>query len=278
MTKTSLHPRPDPATLRPAEDEGQTARPRSTLKPGGVIVVGATSVIGQATAHEYARAGHPITLIGRDAEELSAIASDITLRHTVETRVHRLDICALDQHHEIVDACFSEVDGEIDGVIVCVGYQPNDERARTDGEELDRVIKTNFSGVAAFLERCATQLAKRGSGFICALSSVAGDRGRQSNYVYGSAKAGLSTYLQGLRNRMFPHGVTVTTVKAGYIDTRLTYGQPGIFLAAAPESIARSIRRVTARGAGVVYLPWFWRVIMTIIRAIPESLFKRLRL
>lgn len=278
MTEAILVDQDKIAASRHRRAEDTASPPHSAARPGRVILVGATSIIGRAIAHEYARAGHPLTLIGRDADELSAVAADIAVRYDVDTRPHRLDIRELDQHSTAVDTCFADADDAIDGIIVCVGYQPDEVLARAEGEELQRVVETNFTGVAVFLERCAEHLAKRGTGFICAISSVAGDRGRQSNYIYGSTKAGLSAYLQGLRNRMFSQGVTVTTIKAGFVDTRLTYGRPGMFLVATPESVARSIRRAATRGAGVVYVPWFWRLIMGVIRTIPDSLFKRLRL
>jgi short-subunit dehydrogenase len=106
---------------------------------------------------------------------------------------------------------------------------------------------------------------------------VAGDRGRQSNYLYGAAKAGLSTFLQGLRNRLFHANVKVITIKPGFVDTHMTYGRPGLFLVASPESVARGIFRAIAKGKDVVYLPWFWRPIMLIVQSIPEAIFKRLR-
>lgn len=274
-----LSPQPGGATELSARARTDLdASERTDSRPGCIVIVGATSIIGRAIALEFARAGHPLALIGRDGKELSAIAADGSIRYGIEARPYELDIRALDRHSEVIDTCFVEANDTVDGIIVCVGYQPDEERARTDGEEARRVVEANFSGVAAFLERCAERLIRHRSGFLCTISSVAGDRGRQSNYVYGSAKAGLSAYLQGLRNRLFDHGVTVTTIKAGFIDTRLTYGRPGVFLAAPPESIARAVRRAAIRGAGIVYVPWFWRVIMGVILMIPEPLFKRLKL
>jgi len=122
----------------------------------------------------------------------------------------------------------------------------------------------------------ANHFEKKRRGFICALSSVAGDRGRQSNYIYGSAKSGLTTYLQGLRNRLWHFGVRVITVKPGFVDTRMTYGRPKLFLVASPEAVARDIYKAVLRGKDVVYTPCLWRVVMAIIRAIPEGLFKKL--
>jgi decaprenylphospho-beta-D-erythro-pentofuranosid-2-ulose 2-reductase len=128
------------------------------------------------------------------------------------------------------------------------------------------------------LNAVATHLERTGGGFVCALSSVAGERGRQSNYLYGAAKAGLTTYLSGLRNRLAPAGVRVLTVKAGIVDTRMSAGMPGAALAASPAAVARAVVRAITRGRDVVYVPWFWRWIMLVIRLIPERVFKRLKL
>ena len=117
-----------------------------------------------------------------------------------------------------------------------------------------------------------------GNGFIIALSSVAGDRGRQSNYIYGSAKGGLSVFLQGLRNRLFHSGVRVITIKLGFVDTAMTFGLPNLFLVASPQEVGKKIVKAVNRGRNVVYIPWFWRLIMGIICSIPECVFKRLKL
>jgi len=128
------------------------------------------------------------------------------------------------------------------------------------------------------LDPIADHLARVGRGFICAVSSVAGDRGRQSNYLYGSTKAALSTYLQGLRNRLARSGVRVVTVKPGFVDTAMTFGRPGMFLVASPQRVGRDVFRAVRRGRCEVYTPWFWRGIMAAIKAIPEPVFKRMKL
>ena len=149
---------------------------------------------------------------------------------------------------------------------------------RSEPAEATRIVSRNLTGAVSVLTYCAEYLRVRGEGCIVGLSSVAGDRGRQSNYAYGAAKAGLSTYLQGLRNRLHPAGVRVTTVKPGFVDTAMTFGMDGLFLVASPEYVGERIARLMETRAKVVYLPWFWRYIMWIIRCIPEFLFKRLKL
>jgi short-subunit dehydrogenase len=150
-------------------------------------------------------------------------------------------------------------------------------KGQSDWEEARRILETNFTGCVSLLNILADYFEPRRAGFICALSSVAGDRGRQSNYLYGAAKAGLSAYLQGLRNRLFPAHVKVITVKPGFVDTRMTYGRPGLLLVASPDRVAKGVFRAIVKGKDVVYLPWFWRLIMLIVQSIPEAVFKRLR-
>ena len=158
-----------------------------------------------------------------------------------------------------------------------MGYLGDQTKGQNDWEEARRILETNFTGCVSALNIVANYFESRRTGFICAVSSVAGDRGRQSNYLYGAAKAGLSAYLQGLRNRLFRANVKVITVKPGFVDTHMTYGRPGLVLLASPESVAKGIFRAVATGKDVVYLPWFWRLIMLIVRSVPEGVFKRLR-
>ncbi len=141
-----------------------------------------------------------------------------------------------------------------------------------------RIIDSNFTGAASILSHCANHFESMKSGFIIGISSVAGDRGRQSNYVYGAAKGALSLYLQGLRNRLYPGGVRVITIKPGFVDTAMTYGLPGLFLVASPQYMGNRIVAALGKSADVVYLPWFWRYIMLIIKLIPEPIFKRMKL
>jgi short-subunit dehydrogenase len=137
-------------------------------------------------------------------------------------------------------------------------------------------IGTGFTGAVSILHRLAPDLARRGEGVVIGFGSVAGDRGRLKNYVYGATKAGLHTYLAGLRNRLGRSGVHVMTVKPGFVDTAMTFGLPGMFLVAQPEAVARACLDAAAKRRDVVYVPWFWWGIMTVIRAVPERVFKRL--
>ena len=243
-----------------------------------VLILGATSAIARALAGEFASHKFDLILAGRDREELEALAADTSLRYGAEVQTLFFDI--LDSNHALsnLSSCLVAAGEELAGVVLAVGYVGDQAVAQQDPCEARRILETNFTGCVLALEIVAEYFEKRRKGFLCAISSVAGDRGRQSNYLYGAAKGGLSVYLQGLRNRLSRSGVKVITVKPGFVDTRMTFGRPKLFLVASPESVARGIYKAVAQGKDVVYLPWFWRPIMLALRAIPETLFKRLRL
>jgi decaprenylphospho-beta-D-erythro-pentofuranosid-2-ulose 2-reductase len=240
-----------------------------------VLVLGGTSTIARAIAAELAARGFDLALAGRDLAELDAVAADLRVRHGVAASVHRMDVLDMDKHAVSLAPCLT---ADLRGVVLAFGYLGDQRRAESDAAEARRILDTNLTGSAIALEVVAAHLARLGGGFVCALSSVAGERGRQSNYVYGAAKAGLTAYLSGLRNRLASAGVRVVTVKAGIVDTRMSAGMPGAALAASPVSVARAVVRAIEGGRDVVYVPWFWRWIMLVIRLIPEPLFKRLRL
>ena len=242
-----------------------------------VLILGATSPIASALAREFAAHKFDLVLGGRDREELSALTSDLSLRYGIRAGVLSFDALDTQTHASTLRSFLSGAGNALAGVVVCMGYLGDQAKGQCDWEEARRILETNFTGCVSALNILANHFEPRRAGFICAISSVAGDRGRQSNYLYAAAKAGLSTFLQGLRNRLFHANVKVITVKPGYVDTRMTYGRPGLFLVASPESVARGIFRAIAKGKDVVYLPWFWRPIMLIVQSIPEAIFKRLR-
>jgi short-subunit dehydrogenase len=242
-----------------------------------VLILGATSAIASALAKEFAAHKFDVILGGRDREELSALASDLSLRYGVRSSVLSFDALETQTHASILRSFLSAAGNSLEGVVVCMGYLGDQAKGQTDWEEARRILGTNFTGCVSALNILANHFEPRRAGFICAISSVAGDRGRQSNYLYGAAKAGLSVYLQGLRNRLFHANVKVITIKPGFVDTHMTYGRPGLFLVASPESVAKGIFKAIAKGKDVVYLPGFWRFIMLVVRSIPEAIFKRLR-
>ncbi|MHB1676026.1 MAG: SDR family oxidoreductase [Sulfuriferula sp.] len=241
-----------------------------------VLILGATSAIARATAAVFAAQGYDLYLAGRDAEELTRIAADLAIRYQVKAGWGVLFAEALDSHARFFAQAISSM-GEMDGVVLALGYLGNQQAAR-DFNVGAEVILVNFTAAASLLSHCASYLETRKQGFIIGISSVAGDRGRQSNYTYGAAKGALSLYLQGLRNRLYGSGVRVITVKPGFVDTAMTYGMPGLFLLASPQYVGERIVRALDKSADIIYLPWFWRYIMLIIKSIPESVFKRLKL
>ena len=243
-----------------------------------VLILGANAGIGRALAVEFSSHEYDLILAGRDREELQALAADLHLRHNVQARAARVDVLDFDSLEPALTSCIAPAGDSLEGVLVCAGYLGDPELARRDLNEARRILDSNFTGVAVALNVLANHFEQKQRGFICALSSVAGDRGRQSNYHYGAAKAGLTTFLQGLRNRLHHSGVHVITVKPGFVDTRMVYGKPDLPLVASPQAVARHIYRAVKSRRNVVYAPWFWRAIMALVRAVPEGLFKRLKM
>jgi short-subunit dehydrogenase len=246
--------------------------------PGTVVVLGAASAIARAVAAEFARRGYDLLLAGRDAEELERLALDLRVRHGIVARALAFDALDFPAHRAFVEACREASGDSLSGAVLCFGYLGDQSLAQADPSEAKRILDTNLVGAVSVLGLLANHFEEKKGGFLCALSSVAGDRGRQSNYVYGSAKAGLTVFLQGLRNRLSRSGVRVITIKPGFVDTAMTFGRPGMFLVASPEAAARRIAAAVLGGADQAYVPRFWRPVMLLIRMIPEKLFKRLRL
>ena len=253
-------------------EAGQASRNRT------VLILGATSAIARALAGEFGRRGFDLLLAGRDPEELDALAADLRLRCGVTTQAEPFDALALDTHGAFVEDCRKASKDTLAGAVLCFGYLGDQTAGEKDPQEARRILDTNLLGAVSVLGLLANHFEAKRGGFLCALSSVAGDRGRQSNYIYGAAKAGLTVFLQGLRNRLFSSGVAVVTIKAGFVDTPMTYGRPGLFLVASPEKAARQIVKAVLDGRDESYVPGFWRPVMFLIRSIPERVFKRMRL
>lgn len=242
-----------------------------------ILIIGATSAIAQATARRFAAAGDRLFLVARDAERLQAVADDLTARGA--ERVASAEMDALDEslHGPIIEQAATALDG-LDTVLIAHGTLPDQSACAASFEQTRAALETNLLSVISLLTILANRFESQGRGCIVVISSVAGDRGRQSNYVYGTAKGALTIFLQGLRNRLYRSGVRVITIKPGFVDTPMTASFKKGLLWASPDTIAHGIVNSIDSSAGVVYLPWFWRYIMLIIKAIPEVIFRRLSL
>lgn len=246
-----------------------------TIAGSSVLIVGAASDMGLAIAHEFAREKARVTLAARNPGRLETDAVDLRVRYGAEVALTEFDILHTDSHAAFLDGL-----GALPDIVVCVvGLLGEQKAAESDAVQAELVLQTNFNAPALLLDRVAGRMEARGSGAIIGISSVAGDRGRASNYVYGSAKAGFTAFLSGLRNRLARKGVQVITVKPGFVRTKMTAGMklPGP-ITADPAEIGRAIVAAYAKKRDVIYVRPVWWGIMTIIRLIPEPVFKRLRL
>jgi decaprenylphospho-beta-D-erythro-pentofuranosid-2-ulose 2-reductase len=238
------------------------------------LILGASSAIARAFAREAAARGAHIILAGRDTEDLHRTAADITI--TSNTQVSVLEFDALDfPSHAALPALLESTPGILN-IALLFGTMPDQAAMDADPSLARDCIASTFTGAVSVLHHLAPLLESRRAGTIIGIGSVAGDRGRLKNYVYGAAKSGLHTYLAGLRNRLGRSGVHVMTVKPGFIDTAMTFGLPGLFLVASPDYVARTCLNAAAKRRDVIYVPWFWWGIMTIIRHVPERIFKRM--
>lgn len=242
-----------------------------------ILIIGATSGIARSIAHRYAKQNYPLILAGRDRDEMERLASDIRIRYRVPVWVKLFHAEAYHEHSRFFASCLEEP-GVLGGMILAYGYMEDQQSAQSDFSKAKQIIEVNFTSGVSILETAACYFEQQRSGFIAVISSVAGDRGRQSNYIYGSSKGALSVYLQGLRSRMHASGVHVVTIKPGFVDTQMTYGLPGMFLVAKPQDAAKRVCLAIQKGQDIVYVPGFWTFIMIVIKAIPERIFKRLKL
>lgn len=240
-----------------------------------VLILGGRSDIGMAIAHGFAAGGHAIQLAARDAGTLEKAAGDITLRHGVAVSLHDFDVLETDDFSGFVAALPA-----LPGVaVMAVGTMGDQTTQENDPAAARRDMRSNYEGPALALGAIANAFAARGSGVIVGISSVAGDRGRATNYIYGSAKAGFTAFLSGLRNRLAKQGVHVVTVKPGFVATRMTAGLDlPEKLTATPDEVATAVVTATEKRRNVIYVKPVWRLIMTIICAIPEGVFKRLKI
>ncbi len=246
-------------------------------KKMNVLIVGATSAIAYETAKNFAGDGAHLFLVARNEEKLAAVADDLRVRGARGVETYLLDVNAMERHQEMFDRALTALD-ELDMLLIAHGTLGDQHKCELSVAETMKELNTNALSVISMLTIAANYFEQRKKGCIAVISSVAGDRGRQSNYVYGTAKATVSTFLQGLRGRLAKSGVSVVTIKPGFVDTPMTAAHKKGLLFAQPGVVGKGIYHAMMQRKEVVYLPGFWRPIMFVVRSIPERIFKRLPL
>jgi short-subunit dehydrogenase len=243
-----------------------------------ILILSANSDMARACALEYAANGYHLYLASRDIEQTQKIANDIQIRHSsIEIQSFHCDVLNSDSQYQLISELFSKDQKKQPiGLITFTGYLGDQNIAQNDLAERELIIDSNFKGLTSICELFAQKLEENKNGFIVGVSSVAGDRGRQSNYIYGASKAAFSTYLSGLRNRLYKSNVHVLTVKPGFVATKMTEDMdlPSL-LTAQPEQIAKAIFKAQQKNKNIIYVKSLWFLIMLIIRSIPESIFKK---
>ena len=245
---------------------------------GNVLVAGAGSTLARALAEGLARRGHGLVLASRDAAEAGRTAADLGLRFGVPTAALGFDARDAAATAALVTLAESALPGTLSGVVVAFATMPDQDEVESDPSAGLGMIDVNVRSTMALLEAAASLFEARPGSFLCAFSSVAGERGRRKNYAYGATKAALSVAMEGLSARLVPKGVTVLCVKAGPADTAMTWGRmsPASPLLARPERVAEDVLAALSRRRAIVYTPWFWRPLMAIFRALPAAVFRRL--
>lgn len=242
-----------------------------------ILIVGATSAIAEATARHFARAGDRLYLVGRNHDRLSAVVADLRTRGANQVESLAMDANDTDGHAQLLDYAHAALEG-LDTLLIAHGTLSDQKACEASFATTLQELQTNCLSTISLLTHAANYFETQKTGTIAVISSVAGDRGRQSNYVYGTAKAAINTFLQGLRNRLYRSGVHVLTIKPGFVDTPMTANFRKGLLWVSAQTVGAGIYRGIQTKRDVIYLPWFWRGIMSLICAIPETLFKRTRI
>ena len=240
-----------------------------------ILIYGATSAIAQAVARRYAREGVRIALMGRNTERMTEIAIDLEFRGAIEAFARQSDAIDYKNHKGQIEDVFSRL-GRVDVALICHGDLPDQESCENNYDEFLNAVNVNFLSTVSLLTQLSPRMSAQGSGTIAVVSSVAGDRGRPSNFVYGSAKAGLSAYVSGLRAKLNDTGVNVITIKPGLVHTPMTAHLEKSAIWSTPEKVAKDITHGIERRKSVVYTPWLWWPVMTIIKSLPEFIFRKM--
>ncbi|MBW7887060.1 MAG: SDR family oxidoreductase [Bacteroidetes bacterium] len=240
-----------------------------------ILFIGAGSDITRPLASLYAKKGYGIYLASRNYEKLVRDANDLAIRFSVDVRAYKFDVTDVLSHQKFYD----QLPVKPYGIITLAGILGDQKKAEIDFAEASAIINANYVGLTSVIHIAANDFEKRKEGFIVGISSVAGERGRKSNYVYASAKAGFTTFLSGLRNRLYSSRIQVLTVHPGFIRTKMIEGKKTAeIITAVPERVARDIFIAQQKGKDFIYSKWFWRYIMLAFTLIPESLVKKLDL
>ena len=242
-----------------------------------VLIIGATSAIAQETTRLFAKDEAELYLVARSQEKLIDLKKDLLVRGATRVNGMALDLCLFDRHQELVDNALSTMNG-LDAVLIAHGTLSNQKRCEQSVPDTIQEMTTNCLSTISILTILANYFEQQRKGCIAVISSVAGDRGRQSNYVYGAGKGAVSIYLQGLRNRLSSSGVSVVTIKPGFVDTPMTEDIKKNALFTNAVAVGKRIYHAMKQSKDVVYVPWYWSPIMTMIRGIPERVFKTLSL
>lgn len=242
-----------------------------------MLIVGATSAIAAETAKAFAADGGRLFLTGRDPAKLASVADDLRVRGSAHVSTAVLDVTDVARHAGVVEKAVQALQG-LDAVLIAHGTLPDQRRCQESVAETLRALEVNFTATAALLTVIANRLEQQRHGCIAVITSIAGDRGRGSNYVYGAAKGGLHVLLQGLRNRLHAVGVGVVEIKPGFVDTPMTAHLRKNLLFVSPRHVGRAVYSAIVRRREIVYVPWFWRPVLTALRLLPERIFKRMRL
>ena len=241
-----------------------------------VLIFGGASAIAHQTAINFAKDGSELYLMDLKLNRCDAVADDIRTRvpgALIQTA--ELDALDFDRHREAFDEAVKKMNG-LDGMLIAHGTLPKQEEIEKDTDEIIREFKINALSGISLATIAANYFETKESGTLAVISSVAGDRGRKSNYIYGSAKAALTAFSSGLRGRLAGKGVNVVTIKPGFVDTPMTAEMPKNPLYASPQTVGKGIYEAMKKGRDIVYLPGFWRYIMLIVKAVPEAIFKKL--
>ncbi|MCG2588749.1 SDR family oxidoreductase [Rhodohalobacter sulfatireducens] len=238
-----------------------------------LLILGANSDIAVETAHQFAKNSWNLLLASRDISNLNKVASDIEIKHQVRVKTFEFDASDFKSHNSF----YENLPYKPDGVILAFGYLGDQQRAQKNFGEAKKTLDTNFTGAVSILEIIAEDFTERKTGFIVGISSVAGERGRQENYIYGSSKAGFSAYLSGLRQRLYKVDIHVMTVKPGFVRTKMTLNRdlPGM-ITADPKDVGIAIYKGILKKRNIIYVYPVWRLIMFIVKSIPETIFRRL--